>query len=79
MSKKTSLASGISIIRKQVKSNLYTWIFSQAKAGVPLKNVSSRLGHADIRTTANIYGQALHSVDRQAADKMDQYLKKTAK
>ena len=47
--------------------------------GVPLKNVSSRLGHADIRTTANIYGQALHSVDRQAADKMDQYLKKTAK
>lgn len=47
--------------------------------GVPLKNVSSRLGHADIRTTANLYSQALHSVDRQAADKMDQYLKKTAK
>ena len=44
--------------------------------GVPLKNVSSRLGHADIRTTANIYGAALQSVDRQAADKMDQYLKK---
>jgi len=43
---------------------------------VPLKNVSSRLGHADIRTTANIYGLALQSVDKQAADKMDQYLKK---
>lgn len=42
--------------------------------GVPLKNVSSRLGHADIRTTANIYGVALQSVDRQAADKMNQYL-----
>jgi len=44
--------------------------------GVPLKNVSSRLGHADIRTTANIYGTALQSVDRQAANKMDQYLQK---
>jgi integrase len=47
--------------------------------GVPLKNVSSRLGHADIRTTANIYGTALQSVDRQAADKMDQYLQQVKK
>ncbi|WP_432748719.1 tyrosine-type recombinase/integrase [Pectinatus frisingensis] len=44
--------------------------------GVPLKNISNRLGHADIRTTANIYAEALQSVDRQAADQMDQYLKK---
>ena len=44
--------------------------------GIPLKNVSSRLGHADIRTTANIYGTALQSVDHQAANKMDQYLQK---
>ena len=42
--------------------------------GVPLKNVSSRLGHADIRTTANIYTDALQSVDKTAADKMDEYL-----
>ena len=46
--------------------------------GVPLKNVSSRLGHADIRTTANIYGEALQSVDRQAADKMDEFLLRNA-
>ncbi len=45
--------------------------------GIPLKNVSSRLGHADIRTTANIYGEALQSVDRQAADQLDQYFRKT--
>lgn len=44
--------------------------------GIPLKNISSRLGHADIRTTANIYGEALQSVDRQAADKMDEFLEK---
>lgn len=43
--------------------------------GVPLKNVSSRLGHADIRTTANIYSAALQSVDRQAANQMNQYWK----
>jgi integrase len=39
--------------------------------GVPLKNVSSRLGHADIRTTANIYGHALQSVDKEIANTMD--------
>ena len=44
--------------------------------GVPLKNVSARLGHADIRTTANIYSEALQSVDRQAADKMDEFLQR---
>lgn len=44
--------------------------------GVPLKNVSSRLGHADIRTTANIYSTALESVDHQAAKQMDNYWKK---
>ena len=43
--------------------------------GVPLKNVSSRLGHADIRTTANIYGAALQSVDHQAANQMNEYWK----
>ncbi len=39
--------------------------------GVPLKNISSRLGHSDIRTTANIYGHALQSVDKQIADTMN--------
>ena len=42
--------------------------------GIPLKNVSSRLGHADIRTTANIYSEALQSVDQQAAETMDALL-----
>jgi hypothetical protein len=42
-SKIISLASGISSIRKQVKSNLYTWIFSQAKAVVSLSHILDRL------------------------------------
>jgi len=43
--------------------------------GVSLKNVSSRLGHADIKTTANIYVDALKSVDIEAAEKMNDFLK----
>lgn len=42
--------------------------------GAPLKNISSRLGHSDIRTTGNIYGHALQSVDRKLADTMDNIL-----
>lgn len=42
--------------------------------GVPLKNISARLGHTDIGTTANIYAEALKSVDREAAEKMGELL-----
>lgn len=42
--------------------------------GAPLKNISSRLGHSDIRTTGNIYGHALQSVDKKLADTMDNIL-----
>lgn len=45
-------------------------------SGVPLKNVSARLGHSSASITANIYAHALESVDRQAADKLDQLMKK---
>lgn len=44
------------------------------KEGVPLKNVSKRLGHAAIGTTGNIYAHALESVDKSAANKMDKLL-----
>ncbi|NPV80167.1 MAG: site-specific integrase [Firmicutes bacterium] len=39
--------------------------------GVPLKNVSRRLGHSNISTTADIYAHALRSVDQAAAAKLD--------
>ena len=44
--------------------------------GLPEKSVSARLGHGDIRTTANIYGSALRSVDRQAANSLDEAIGK---
>ena len=36
--------------------------------GVPLKNVSARIGHANASTTLNIYAHALESHDEGAAD-----------
>jgi len=46
-------------------------------AGAPIKSVSARLGHADIRTTGNIYAQALQSEDRSIANTMDDILHHT--
>jgi len=42
------------------------------EAGVPLEVIQRRLGHASIRTTADIYGTLPEAVDRSAADKLDQ-------
>ncbi|MCR4403669.1 MAG: tyrosine-type recombinase/integrase [Firmicutes bacterium] len=42
--------------------------------GIPLKNVSSRMGDSNISTTVNIYAHALQSVDRAAAEKLDRML-----
>ncbi len=41
------------------------------EAGVPLEVIQRRLGHASIRTTADVYGSLPESVDRAAADKLD--------
>ena len=38
------------------------------RAGVPVKNVSRRIGHRDAATTLNVYAHALEDVDREAAD-----------
>jgi integrase len=37
------------------------------KAGVPVKNVSKRLGHRDAATTLNVYAQFLEETDRESA------------
>jgi len=48
-----------------------SWLMAQ---GLPLKSISSRLGHSNISTTADIYGHALKSVDREIAEKFDDLL-----
>jgi integrase len=47
--------------------------------GAPLKNVSSRLGHTNISTTADIDGHAFKSVDREIADKLESLFNGRAK
>jgi integrase len=44
------------------------------KAGVPVKNVSKRLGHRDAATTLNVYAQFLEETDRESAAVMGQVL-----
>ena len=36
-------------------------------AGVPVRTVSGRLGHANAATTLNVYGHFLEASDREAA------------
>ena len=43
----------------------------QINEGVPLKNISGRLGHANVGTTADIYGHYLRSADKVTADKLE--------
>lgn len=40
--------------------------------GLPAKNISSRMGHANISTTMDIYGHYLKSADKEAADQLEQ-------
>ncbi len=46
------------------------------KANVPLKQISGRVGHTRVGTTADIYAEMLASVDREAANLVGQYLEK---
>ena len=49
----------------------HTFATYQLRAGVPIKTVSERLGHAKIGTTLAIYGHMLAGDDEQAARDLD--------
>ncbi len=46
----------------------HTYATLAIQAGVPLLTVSRQLGHADIGTTANVYGHAVRGSNRAAAE-----------
>jgi integrase len=52
----------------------HTCITMQLDAGVPIKVVSTRAGHASERITLDIYTHALQSQDEKAADTYNKYL-----
>lgn len=43
-------------------------------AGVPVRTVSGRLGHANAATTLNVYAHFLDASDREAADTIGQLM-----
>jgi integrase len=49
-------------------------IEAMREAGVPLEVASRRVGHASIRTTADVYGSLPESLDRAAASALDDLL-----
>jgi integrase len=46
----------------------HTWATLALEAGVPLKVVSERLGHATTAITADIYSHVAPALDRHAAE-----------
>jgi len=57
----------------------HTAATSLINLGVHPKIISERLGHADIKTTMNIYGHALKQADEIASTKLDDALFKNIK
>ena len=54
-----------------VHSLRHTNITVQLMAGIPMKTVSSRAGHSNIRITSDVYGHFLKSSDKEAAEKIN--------
>jgi integrase len=50
-----------------------------AAAGLTLKEVQTAMGHADIRTTLNLYAKAVPGWEQDAAAKLDAYLDASAR
>ena len=44
-------------------------------AGVPMRNISQRAGHAQLSTTQNIYAHAIKTADEKAVEAIDNILK----
>ena len=61
--------------RINIHSLRHTNITLMLAAGVPLRTVSQRAGHAQTTTTANIYAHAIQTADEMAADVLEDILK----
>jgi integrase len=66
--------SGTDLPKISIHSLRHTNITLQIAAGVPLRTVSYRAGHAQTSTTANIYSHAIKTADEMAADVLSDIL-----
>ena len=84
--KPDSVSSAVSLLCRRLKLpkgvSLHTVRHSHGSqllaAGVPLIDVSTRLGHSSIKVTAEIYSHPLNGNDKKAAQKWDLYRKGNA-
>lgn len=70
--KEFNLAHGLKCITPHALR--HTCITMQLSAGIPIKTVSARAGHASERITLDIYAHALQSQDEKAAQIYNSYL-----
>lgn len=62
-------------IKKSFKTFRHTHASMLLRAGVPIQDVSRRLGHAKISTTLDIYSHCLPNADNAVADKISELMK----
>jgi integrase len=62
-------AAGLPVIR--LHDVRHSWATHALQAGIAPKVVSSRLGHANIRVTLDIYTHVMPALDQEAADKVE--------
>lgn len=62
-------------IKKSFKTFRHTHASMLLRAGIPIQDVSRRLGHAKISTTLDIYSHCLPNADNAIADKISELIK----
>ena len=65
----------LKVYQISIHSLRHTNITLLIAAGVPLRTVSYRAGHAQTSTTANIYSHAIRTADEMAAEVLGDILK----
>ena len=68
------------LIKKQVLKSIrfhdlrHSCTTMMIEAGIDMKTVQTRIGHANITTTMNTYAHCTPAMDQSAADKLDNIL-----
>ena len=67
--KKLARAAGVP--RSSFHTLRHTHVSMLLAAGVPIKTVQERLGHASIQTTMDTYGHLMENAQAEAAERLD--------